>query len=613
MDDYNDCYCDLCQQCKEMNDFDINTGQLILANNTGIPNITVETTQINSQVSIKHCSLCPGTTEYYCHDCKSDLCRPFKEMHVDMLDIKRHSTSIYSRKFNNDPRREVCPEHQGQVIDMYCVPCDLPVCFHCRKHRNHIVQYTSTVSENKRMQFNNTIINISCQSIYNAQVLLNKLKSDFTTCHKEMDQLKTIMVSMSKRLKDSMDNVQSDISLKYKDLLVCRLVRQRRTKMKRNIASIQKYEHRNEQSANRPVQFLKFIKTVHLPKIEDTPRLSQQCLLSLTQKINTGDIIKLLSEIKISESGKQRQAEIELLPTLMSSPVLLKTLTVLHTYCDHISCVRSDRVWVSDSWNSIILIDTATGNAIYRLKDTSGLDSGKHTVNNDSELIYINNHDTISKLSADMKTTTLLIDKTEPEWDPICVYCSPSSGDLLIGMSGYESGMVIGKVMRYNDSCQLIQTIPQNNTPDNLYWDPVYITENNNGDVVVSDEKHKAVVVTTRKGIHRFSYKGPPPLGSKLSPLGICTDTLSHILVCDSETSSVQMLSKDGAFLKYFLTFKLPREDYLLLDIPFASCLSYDTHTHSLLVGISFLRNGSMLSVYRHINRHPAILDTSDQ
>ena len=90
--------------------------------------------------------------------------------------------------------------------------------------------------------------------------------------------------------------------------------------MKRIKARIQKYEHRYEKSANRPVQFLRFIKTVHLPQIQDTPRLSHHCLLSLTKKINTGDMIKLLSEIKITESGKQRQAGNERLPTLMSSP-----------------------------------------------------------------------------------------------------------------------------------------------------------------------------------------------------------------------------------------------------------------------------------------------------
>ena len=227
---------------------------------------------LKNQVSIKHCSLCPGTTEYYCHDCKVDICRPCKEMHVDVLDIKYHNVTVYSGQFNNVLRSEMCTEHPDQVIAMFCVPSDLLVCFHCRKHRNHIVQYTSTASENKRMQFNNFIINISCQSVFNAHVLLNKLKSDITTCHKEVDQLKTAMVNMSKRLKNSLYNVQGEIRLKYKDLLIWRFLLKNK-KMKRNIARIQKYERRYKQFANRPVQFLRFIKTVHLPQIQYTPHL----------------------------------------------------------------------------------------------------------------------------------------------------------------------------------------------------------------------------------------------------------------------------------------------------------------------------------------------------
>ena len=131
---------------------------------------------------------------------------------------------------------------------------------------------------------------------------------------------------MSKRLKNFLDNVLREISLKYKDLLVCRFLRQKK-KIRETLSGF-----RYEKSANRPVQFLRFIKTVHLPQIQDTPRLSQHCLLSLTQKINTGDMIKLLSEIKITESGKQRQAGNELLPTLMSSPVVQKKNSLSDSY-----------------------------------------------------------------------------------------------------------------------------------------------------------------------------------------------------------------------------------------------------------------------------------------
>ena len=56
----------------------------------------------------------------------------------------------------------------------------------------------------------------------------------------------------------------------------------------------------------------------------------------------------------------------------------------------------------------------------------------------------------------------------------------------------------------------------------------------------------KCIVVTEKQGSHRFSYRG-----KNLEPRAICTDTLSHILVCDHFIHAVQMLNKDGQFLKY--------------------------------------------------------------
>lgn len=112
------------------------------------------------------------------------------------------------------------------------------------------------------------------------------------------------------------------------------------------------------------------------------------------------------------------------------------------------------------------------------------------------------------------------------------------------------------RVTRYNQIGQLTQTIQHDNTGQlTLYKNPYYITENNNGDVVVSDfEVHLsgAVVVLERGGRHRFSYTGHPS-GSQLRPGGICTDALSHILVCDVRTYTLQMIDRDGQFLSHLL------------------------------------------------------------
>eukprot|EP00105_Crassostrea_gigas_P007244 XP_011421427.2 PREDICTED: uncharacterized protein LOC105324072 [Crassostrea gigas] len=163
----------------------------------------------------------------------------------------------------------------------------------------------------------------------------------------------------------------------------------------------------------------------------------------------------------------------------------------------------------------------------------------------------------------------------------------------------YNIDTKTGKVTRYNQSGQLTQTIQYHNTGRGLYRLPIYITENNNGDVVVSDSMSDAVVVTERGGRHRFSYTGPPS-GSRLVPCGICTDALSHILVCDDKTKTVQMINKDGRFLSHLLTKSQE------MGKPWS--LSYDVNTHRLWVGSGSWDN-KKVCVYRYITRQDALTD----
>lgn len=124
------------------------------------------------------------------------------------------------------------------------------------------------------------------------------------------------------------------------------------------------------------------------------------------------------------------------------------------------------------------------------------------------------------------------------------MYYSASTKNLIVGMQRKDKRT--GKVVRYNQSGELTQTIKHSNTGQELYREPRYVTENNNGDIVVSD--HGVVVVTDSGGRHRFSYKGHPP-ESPLSPHGICTDVLSQIIICEELTNTVQVISREGKFL----------------------------------------------------------------
>jgi hypothetical protein len=289
-------------------------------------------------------------------------------------------------------------------------------------------------------------------------------------------------------------------------------------------------------------------------------------------------------------STGKRQVGIEECVKLMSTPVQHASVCVTGVSgVVHISRVTSDRVWVNDYYN-LILTDT-TGVTIHRVTGISSFYTvGVHTVNSGGELIYIDSKDNINKLSTDNTTVTTLLEDTSP-WRPRCVYCSPTTGQLMVGVWMRNRGTDTGKVTVYSDQLQPVLTIQHDNTGHSLYEAPYYITENRNSDIIVSDW-YRGVVVTERGGRHRFSYTGPPS-GSRLTPQGICTDALSHILVCDDKTHTVQMIDKDGHFLCLLLT---PQQHGIYRP----QGLNYDDKTHLLWVG-SWYNN--RVHVYRYIQR----------
>ncbi|XP_062613894.1 uncharacterized protein LOC134275645 [Saccostrea cucullata] len=266
--------------------------------------------------------------------------------------------------------------------------------------------------------------------------------------------------------------------------------------------------------------------------------------------------------------------------------VLQKSIRVKGvSQCVHISRVSSDRVWICDKDN-LILTNTA-GEELTRL---TGISSGEgvHTVTSDGDLIYIDRKGNIIKLSKDNTVKTVLKSYNTEQWEPHCVYSSPSTGYLLVGI--YNKYTRIGQVNRYTKTGRHLQTIQHDNTGQGLYRYPFFITENRNGDVIVTDPVH-GVVVTDSRGRHRFSYTELTS-GLRLWPYGICTDALSHILVCDYVTQVVKILDRDGHFLS---NTKTPYAQHGK-DGPCG--LNYDDRTQFFWVGS---RYDNTVNIYRLI------------
>lgn len=548
---------------------------------------------MNSIVTVRHCSECNGDTSYYCLTCREDLCPSCRRIHNINLDTKHHEVSPYKNKNNMLSKSEVCAKHADQVYTMFCQHCDYPVCPNCKEHDGHILENIRTVYENKRTQQGKIINKIRSDMLYNARILASGISKDINSLKDDLDNRHTSLETKLQTLKKIIVAVASEMGF---DIL------HRQIKcMNMHIVKLQKYNQVCKQSAIRPLQFIKYFKNDFLSQIYDRPYIAFEA-------INIKNMIELIDVKKDAKKTKgNRQVKQELLLQSLSFPLLIKSLKLPNIdQCDHISCVTPDRVWISNFKHELRLIDTETGECLHKVDEVrepltaefpvTVTGNGYHTVNSQCELFYVDKYLSINKLSADGKNTDPVLKISPPKPAIQCIHCSPFSENLLIGITIQENGAV----MRFDNTLKEFQLL--NPYTSLLHRNPCYISENTNGDVVVSDYygfQNGALVVTDCNGIHRFSYTG-----KVFWPAGLCNDALSHILLCEIHTQTVRILNKDGVFLSYLLT-----DHSFGIHKPIG--LSYDVNTHLLYVGSGSIK-ASRLSIFRYLNRHLNLTGKSD-
>lgn len=512
---------------------------------------------------------CTEHTEYICETCPSEkcaLCFQCKESHVNDLKTIDHQIVTYRNKYEYNPKRENCARHFGSVYEMYCTSCELPVCFKCTEHENHMLIDIQKQYETKRQQYEESIGSIRRKILYSERFLLSDIKDDIKRCHTTFSLYRSKMLIKAQRVK------LSSFPFKHRCL-------GQNKKIINHLANIQIYEYNVEQ-----VRFLSSIKKLFSFFKQCSLHLAYCSQLSVTKCLIENNVIDFLSLVQSKERGIRKVKNESLLKLMPYDPELHETMTVTCVLnCRHISFVTSDQFWISDRKCNLTLTNKM-GDILCELTGVcSGV--GFHTVNDENELLYIDTRNNINKLSTDLKGPTIFIQTRDSTFVFLCLHWSSLTEELLVGMRGHLKDTF--KVNRYSQDGQLKNTIQYNDTKQKMCQYPRFLTVNNNLDVVVSGLG--AVVVTDHKERHRFSYTGHPS-ASAFSPQGLCTDALSNILVCETKPHTVQVIDVDGNFLLYLLN----RPS----GIFYPYNLRYDAKTHRLWV-MSF----NKIYVYRYLTQ----------
>lgn len=502
-----------------------------------------------SYYSVRQCSQCTAGMEFLCRECGRSFCFECKEKHMYDPKTIDHSIVLYSNRY---PAKK--------LVDTDDTYDSLSFYFRDRlKHEKFINNIRRTV-------------------LINRIVLLTEYKNEIKACHSELLFYQSEVFKKAKILKECINSTFTEFHFPHKCL-------RQKIEMDTYIDSMEQIEKEYEHASITPVQFLVFTKK-RVSNIHDVPSITKHCQVFLPKTLVKKGVTKSLNAFQIKNNGKRLLNNKHFLK-LMYEPVLQQHRKVTYIRnCRHISFATTEKVWISDDEKKIILTNK-TGQFLHLLYDicSDSFSCGLHTVNSENELTYIDKDHKIKILSTDF-TSFKLIKAEDSIWKPLSVYFSWSTGDLLVGACRFDTW--IGKIIRYSQTGEQKQQIQQKNLGRDLFREPYYLTENNNGDIVVSNWPN-AVVVVNRRGKHRFSYTGHLS-GSQLRPRGVCTDAMSHILVCDERTNTVHIVSNDGQFLSKILI-RPPG-----IFTPFS--LKYDINTQRLWVGSKHNNN---VFVYRYV------------
>lgn len=132
---------------------------------------------------------------------------------------------------------------------------------------------------------------------------------------------------------------------------------------------------------------------------------------------------------------------------------------------------------------------------------------------------------------------------------------------MVVGLKSVDDS----KVTVYDELGNEILTIQVNEKHQNLYCNPVFITENRNGDIIVSDRGTNSVVVTNQTGNHRFTIDRNDVVKRKQGFYSVCTDSLSRILICSG--SGLLVFDKKWYFSSLFCSKRIPSFSGILFAI----------------------------------------------
>ena len=520
------------------------------------------------------CDLCKTAIALtYCDFCHVYLCKPCIGEHISDSFEKKHIIGrIQQRKSTLSYPN--CKTHPNKTCEYQCKDCNISICNNCiasnLHNKEHKFEQLEEVFNTKKMHIQRDTEELKTQFLPAYEDIANNLEMQIASLDEEYKKLTTAMSKQREKIHREVDHAINlmekqidEIKVKHSSILKRHLdeIKQLQSLMQQKLIILIKMEESYEVSptinySSENEKFRKLPPKVHVSMPMFVPKQTER--KELCHFI--GKLTPLSTTLKENVfTAKEPNTSVR---ELLDEPEVTNTIKTEHKYLHSVTWLNDEHIWTSGETANIKCFNIQ-GVLQKTIETKSGEMPWDIAVDTTGALLYCDSETRTVYKVKNGKTEKII---TLQGWRPFNL-CVTSSGDFLVTM--YSDEKTQSKVFRFSGST-VKQTIQFDDEGQSLYsgnGSIKYINENRNLDICVADCGADAVVVVNQAGKLRFKYTGHSSYtkNKRFIPLGITTDSQSHILTADRDNNCIHILDTDGQFLRYI--------DGCCLDKPFGLCV----------------------------------------
>ena len=508
------------------------------------------------------CSLCSEVVVVHCKSCDVNLCGQCVNTHIDRNRSLKHEILPFTSELF-DPEAEVqkCKDHPKQPCDLYCQDCNIPICSRCLtgNHKRHGAVDLEEICKTTR-----TTVKEDLEELRNFrkeyEKIVTETKKELTQYVEESEKEKKFLKEFGRQWHELIDKVIEkaghDMEETIKRDTKCLQVNTEeiQTALQEVIEAIKTNEDilkgdgftclLSYKSKNDALRTIPSRPTIKPPKVVSLDTKEEDLIPKLFRFQKS--ILSKLPGYSMSNTGAKSFISTK---SLLPEPELMATIKINCKQVKGVCCRSPDQVWVYGTEEILQKVDRS-GKVLRSIPVVSGNSQRDIARNKQGDIVFPYLSDESVNMVRKGKVSKLL---DLSGWIPFGVAFSADE-DLLVCMrrNDYQESKV--GVFEFSTG-QLRREIQFDGTGKPLFStsrNNMYITENANRDICVSDWNACAVVVVKNSGELRFRYTGNLNRSLKeFYPHGIDTDSYCRILMVDRKNDCVHVIDRNGKFLCY--------------------------------------------------------------